>query len=91
MPRTTGYAYVLKAADRYKVGRSRHPERRLKQIQACSPVPVELAATILNENAPALEARMHATFKPYRAHGEWFEMDEETFSDLWCILVGGDE
>lgn len=91
MPRTAGYVYVLKAGDRYKVGRSRNPERRLKQIQACSPVPVELVAAVLDENAAALEARMHAIFEPHRAHGEWFELDEHFFSDLWCILIGGDE
>lgn len=86
-----GYVYVLKAGGRYKIGRARNPEIRLKRIQAMSPVPVELACAVFSEEAPALEARMHAMFRHFRTHGEWFELDEHEFSDLWCILVGGDE
>lgn len=83
-----GYVYVLKAGNRYKVGRARNPKARLKTIQAMSPVGVELVASVRAIDAPALEARVHSSFSACRTHGEWFEMDERASACLLDLVLG---
>lgn len=47
------------------------PTRRLRGLQANSPVPLELLAVMPGH--PADEERLHKQFSEFRSHGEWFD------------------
>ncbi|MFM9584232.1 GIY-YIG nuclease family protein [Streptomyces caniscabiei] len=53
-----------------KVGVSNAPERRLRQIQSMSPLPLQILWTC--SGGYDLERRLHSYLAPYRSHGEWF-------------------
>jgi hypothetical protein len=57
-----------------KIGccRAAQLERRLKQIQSCSPIRVELLASVESASIFATERELHLRFAAERLHGEWF-------------------
>ena len=65
--------YVLGSTEtrRVKIGHSTDVPKRLAGIQRMSPVPL----TVLDqfEGGVELEAALHAHFRPFRTHGEWFD------------------
>lgn len=61
-----------------KIGHAIYPLLRLKQIQACSPVEVELIAAM--HGSAKLERELHLRFSSSRLHGEWFDDSEELLS-----------
>lgn len=68
--------YVIGCANSstVKIGVSDDPERRLRQIQYMSPVPLQVLWSGPGGNA--LERALHKHFAEQRSHGEWF-----TFTD----------
>lgn len=56
-----------------KIGSAFDIELRLRQIQACSPVPLRLFGWIKVGGA-ALESTLHRHFAARRSHGEWFRV-----------------
>ena len=75
------YIIHMKGSGKFKVGRSKHPEIRLKQLQTGCPFDLEL--TLILENQGHLEKDIHRILKPYQARymkGEWF--DEEGLASL---------
>ena len=54
-----------------KIGYTDNVDQRLMQIQANSPVELEILAII--EGDKNLEAELHNSFAKYRVRGEWFE------------------
>jgi hypothetical protein len=72
-----GVLYFVFAADvnRIKIGISQKTklERRLKIIQAQSPVEITLIGVIESSNVVELETNLHIVFKDYWIHSEWFE------------------
>lgn len=65
-----GFVYLIFGGGRLKIGLAREPEKRLRGLQAGSPVPLTLLAKI--PGSLALEAQLHKRFEKYRLHGEWF-------------------
>jgi len=65
--------YVLYApkVKRYKIGQSRNPKRRVREVASDSPVEVELLWHGLCRSSA--EVVLHAHFDAKRIHGEWFE------------------
>jgi uncharacterized protein YeeX (DUF496 family) len=58
-----------------KIGRSKNPEKRLKQLSTGSPYKLEIIKKIRgNEN---LEREIHDKFSHLRMNGEWFELTDE--------------
>lgn len=72
-----GFVYVIRsgASDFYKIGWSRDPKYRLKDLQIGNPLPLELVGTV--PGSTRTEAKWHVRFKNKRACGEWFELTEE--------------
>ena len=68
--------YILRAigAGKIKIGISDDVPRRLAEIQAMCPVPLELIDTLERADFDA-EATMHRLVREHWSHGEWF--DEE--------------
>jgi len=67
--------YLFRADDRYKIGTSVDPERRLRDFSA-SPIPVELVWASQAQGAKEIERRFHKLFKEKRCHSEWFKLDD---------------
>jgi hypothetical protein len=57
-----------------KIGVSRNPERRLHQIQAASPIILELDHWVQGV-APSIEVDLHQHFAAHWLHREWFRYD----------------
>lgn len=62
-----------------KIGRSRHPEGRMRQLVKEYGEPVELLATISGgDNEPMY----HWWFAAHRLHGEWFAPHPEILAEI---------
>jgi len=68
------YLILARSLERAKIGLSNDPERRLKELQTGSPVPLELFAFQYSKRAKAREAELHKKFKNRHLHGEWFDL-----------------
>jgi len=69
----------------YKIGISKHPDIRLKQVQTGSPEPVKIVLRKLigdEKNARRLEMKIHQQLKPFRRNGEWFLVGLSTINEL---------
>ncbi|MFJ8855661.1 GIY-YIG nuclease family protein [Streptomyces sp. NPDC102437] len=55
-----------------KIGWSDNPERRLRDLQTGSPLPLQLLAVF--EGGAVVEAKLHRRFADKRRHGEWFDL-----------------
>lgn len=56
-----------------KIGRSKNPEKRLKQLQTGNPNRLKLIATFKGEGWK--EKLIHEDLKRWRRKGEWFSYD----------------
>lgn len=68
------FTYVLQAVGGglVKIGRAMRPDDRIRDIQAMSPVKLQLIAIV---PGPELERRWHVEFRKARRHGEWFDAE----------------
>jgi hypothetical protein len=72
-PNASRYVYFIRLVDQrgpVKIGVSKTPEARLRQIQESCPFPLEIAAAM--PGAFGLERRFHAYFLADHSHHEWF-------------------
>ncbi len=69
------YVYAIREKDtgNIKLGISRDPEARLRQLQTGNSSELELVAFRKAENRFADERALHADAEAYRLRGEWFE------------------
>ena len=74
--RNKGFVYILKCADKYKIGYSINVEKRISQLDT-RPFPLELIYKIESDVAFDIEQRMHNTYTElgYRLDGEWYSSD----------------
>lgn len=77
-----GFVYLIGSpgVSSIKIGFSRHPQKRLSQIQCMSPVPLQLLWT--HPAWPEMEAYLHQTFAGSRSHGEWFTFDSDPVAQV---------
>ena len=70
-----------------KIGKAKHPESRLRELQTGSCEPLTLLATLdVDDNA---EHSLHATLSGCRLRGEWFDSKELYVNvALACALAG---
>lgn len=86
------YVYIIQSElGLYKIGRSKHPQKRIKQLQTSSPYKLKLIHTILCNTRPAfhLENRLHSLlrFNKTISRNEWFKLDSSTIDWLLSIKV----
>lgn len=78
--------YLIKdGEDRYKIGYSKNPKERLKQLQTAGATEYHLFYEIECEYATKVERVMHRYMNRYRTNGEWFQLPYEdvmAFPDL---------
>lgn len=75
----SGWVYLVKAEElnQYKIGRSRTPDIRLKELQKQSPIKLTLIHLIECQDAAVAETYLHKRFAKCRVGGEWFELSNK--------------
>lgn len=82
MPKKQGFIYVIKAEDRYKIGRSISKRSRIKTHQTSSPVEISLVFEQQVDDCVNMELELHDLFSDKRVKGEWFALDEKDLKTL---------
>ena len=78
IPNMYVYAIREKESRRIKLGISRNPKERLKQLQTGNSQELELIATKKTVNGFEDEALLHKTNEQHAIRGEWFSEDVDT-------------
>lgn len=87
---TRGYIYVVHSTSgHYKIGRSKDPHARFKQLTSTQgPYVYTLVNVLSTYDMFEAEADYHRMFEHKRVRGEWFELTEEELGPLlwanWC-------
>lgn len=69
--RNKPHLYIIKAGTAIKIGVSKNPERRIRDIQSDCPLPVEILYIGYNEGHE--EEMWHIFYAHRKIHGEWFQ------------------
>lgn len=79
----TGSIYILHVSgtNKYKIGKSKDPLRRIKEIQTGSPDKIIIERIIKVKNMHKEERVIHQIFQRYRTVGEWFEINDKSILD----------
>ncbi len=78
--------YFIGTISRLKIGLARRDvDQRLTSIQAMSPEEIDVYACVLG--TLAFERKLHAIFDEFRAHGEWFDLTEESMDGLSLVMM----
>jgi len=71
-----GIVYVAKCNGAYKIGLSKNPRRRLKEIEREKGSPVKLVYELHTSEMYQTESALHHLFWNRHLEGEWFNLDE---------------
>lgn len=93
----SGYIYVIysDATGLYKIGRSRNPNRRIKDLMGGgNPFKLKLLHVMPTRDAQQAESIMHQKYHDNRHGGEWFELSRNELSEIMSMkeikVNGGD-
>jgi hypothetical protein len=81
--------------DKQKIGISKHPEKRLTELQTGNPdkLYIHYSFPITEKTAYKFEATIHREINYKRINGEWFTMTPEevitflTFQEIMCETI----
>jgi len=80
---THGYVYIIKGGNYYKIGISKSPEKRLKQLQdASTPYFLKLILLKYTDQIFSLEKELHKKFKNKNINKEWFKLNQSNIDTL---------
>jgi predicted GIY-YIG superfamily endonuclease len=70
------YVYLIQSLENsyYKIGVSKHPQKRLKQNQTGNPSPTKLIEVYQSEFANQIEKIIQRRYAYLRKEGEWFDL-----------------
>jgi len=70
------YIYLMQSVEDgyYKIGISKHPNTRLKQLQTGNSSEMRMVETFESEFANKIETTLHNRYSHVRKSGEWFEL-----------------
>lgn len=69
-----GSVYLLQCGQEFKIGCSRTPDRRVRQLQQILPANSRLLHCIETDDPYGIECYWHRRFAPKRLKGEWFRL-----------------
>jgi hypothetical protein len=70
----SGYVYLLRHGQHYKIGRSNDTVRRRREIALLLPQELEHVHVIETDDPEGIEAYWHRRFASTRVRGEWFAL-----------------
>lgn len=71
----SGFVYILKCENRYKVGYSKDVNKRIKQLDT-RPFKLELIYKQYSECAYRIEQRIHQQLVAFKVENEWYDIKE---------------
>jgi len=73
------YVYLIKSLENgyYKIGMSKNPIKRIKQLQTGNSSKLKLIETYQTEYASHIEKTLHRRYSYLRKEGEWFDFSIE--------------
>lgn len=75
------YLFNVEGTDVYKIGNSKHPDKRLKQLQTGNPLKLVSVDIFKSDYATKLESFFHRKFK----HKKYSEEDGELQGEFFCL------
>jgi hypothetical protein len=79
MKQKPGHVYLIqgRGSNLTKIGMTRNLPRRIKLLQAGSPIRLEVIALFHHEDPEALECMLHLDHRSRHIFGEWFQLTEK--------------
>ena len=74
---------------RIKIGRSRNPESRMRQLQVGSAVKLKMLGTVKcrdESHAQSIEKFAHSIFHKQRRRGEWFHLSVKHLAQMKHLI-----
>lgn len=70
------YIYLIQSLENsyYKIGVSKHPQKRVKEHQTGNPSPTKLIEVYPSDLAYVIEKALHRRYSYARKEGEWFDL-----------------
>lgn len=70
------YVYLIRAEENgmYKIGVSKDPKKRVKQLQTGSNEDLKLIESFASNHPHKVETALHNRFFPNKKRGEWFSL-----------------
>lgn len=85
---TSGFVYVVKSGELFKIGMTKDIAKRMQSIQLHNPHSVSTIMLITTHNPRLVERRLHKQFADKRiGTSEWFRLDEEDIEFLLCLAT----
>ena len=85
------YIYLIKSLEDscYKIGISKHPNKRLSQLQTGNSAELKLVEVYSTELANQIEGTLHRKYSHYHKNGEWFDasIEIETLFMMECKQI----
>lgn len=81
----SGWIYLIKCGEFYKIGVTQKLEKRLNGLKTANPHPLELLKTWKYDPwslVRKIEKMLHRHYKPYHHHLEWFKLPEDEVARL---------
>lgn len=78
----TGFVYVVRCMQYYKIGITKDMESRAKGWQTDNPFDLEVITVFRSDRASAYERALHTRFRRYHHRGEWFQLPESEIQIL---------
>lgn len=85
----SGYVYLLKCADKYKIGYSKNVKRRIAELDT-RPFKLELLFAVYSTKARKIEGEIHNKLSSYREAGEWYSNITETMVKQLIEKIAGE-
>lgn len=82
----SGYVYLLKCQDFYKIGIATDVHKRISGMQTGSPYTILLVASVEVDNPLALEKELHAMYSHRHHRREWFALTEEDVNAIRSLF-----
>ena len=73
----SGYVYVIRIDEFYKIGISKNIKNRIRNIESSSPRQTELIFSKKFDNYLKIEETLHERFKNKQVKNEWFKLTED--------------
>lgn len=82
------YIIQLGDTDIYKIGFSKDPDKRIKQLQSKCPIPLKIIYTNFGHDYEFVEKYLHYQYREQRVKGEWFQLSTEDIVKItsWFIV-----
>ncbi len=86
-----GYVYLIGSSTFgwYKIGKSRSPNVRIKDLGVLLPFKIEVFAVWAANNHHRLEALLHEQYEQWQINGEWFRLDTKQIEELINSVPAG--